>query len=54
MPDLDLAYEARRTLRRIRPKILDRIHRGTHPEGESALLIETIDSRLATALAAPL
>lgn len=47
MPDLDLAYEARRTLRRIRPKVHDRIHRVAHSPGEDALLIETIDDRLA-------
>lgn len=46
MPDLDLAYEAHRTLRRIRPKIHDRIHRTARAPGEAALLIETIDARL--------
>lgn len=46
MPDLDLAYEAKRTLKRIRPKIHDRINGAVHSAGEGALLIESIDSRL--------
>ncbi len=48
MPDLDLVYEANRTLRRIRPKILERIHRQTSSESEASLLVETIDGRLQT------
>ena len=47
MPDLDLAYEAQRTLRRIRPKIHERIHRVVHSDHEGALLTEIVDSRLA-------
>lgn len=46
MLDLDLAYEAHRTLRRIRPKIHVRIHRTARAPSEAALLIETIDARL--------
>jgi amylosucrase len=48
MPDLDLAYEASRTLRRIRPKIHARIDGAAGTPGDHALLIETIESRLTT------
>ncbi|TVP79138.1 MAG: amylosucrase [Puniceicoccaceae bacterium] len=48
MPDLDLAYEARRSLRRIRPKIHQRIAGAAHTASEAALLIETIEARLST------
>lgn len=46
MPDLDLAYEARRTLRRIRPKIQDKINGASESSTVAAQLAETIDARL--------
>lgn len=47
MPDLDLDYEASRTLRRIRPKILEKIETADAAHGSYALHVETIDARLA-------
>jgi len=47
MPDLDLDYEASRTLRRIRPQILDKIGAANAAHGSYALHVETIDARLA-------
>lgn len=46
MPDLDLTYEARRTLRRIRPKIQDKIEAVADDRASAAQLAETIDARL--------
>jgi len=46
MADLDLVYEASRTLRRIRPKIQDRIEVSAEGASSAAQLAETIDARL--------
>lgn len=46
MSDLDLIYEASRTLRRIRPKIQDRIEAFADDAVSAAQLAETIDARL--------
>jgi amylosucrase len=47
MPDLDLDYEASRTLRRIRPKILEKIDAADTTRASYARHVETIDARLA-------
>ena len=47
MPDLDLVYEASRTLRRIQPKIQEKIDGASDSTCSAALLGETIDARLA-------
>ena len=48
MPDLDLEYEASRTLRRIRPKILEQVEGADRLQNCSyAQHVETIDARLA-------
>ncbi|MFU8847557.1 MAG: alpha-amylase family glycosyl hydrolase, partial [Opitutales bacterium] len=47
MPELDFAYEAERSLRRIRPKILDRIERSTSSRFSTEERVEVIDARLA-------
>jgi len=46
MPDIDLLYEARRSINRIRPKILDKIEASDASGFSDARLIETIDARL--------
>ncbi|MFQ3241472.1 MAG: amylosucrase [Lentimonas sp.] len=46
MPDLDLVYEAKRSLDRIRPKILLRIEASTESRYSNAQLIEMVDARL--------
>ena len=46
MPDIDLAYEAKRSLDRIRPKILERIGEAGSSAFGTDELIETIDARL--------
>lgn len=46
MLDFDLAYEARRSQRRIWPKILERIEAGSDSAATSAQWIETIEARL--------
>ncbi len=46
MPDLDLVYEASRTLRRIRPKIQKEIEGAATSAAEHVQLAETIDARL--------
>lgn len=47
MPDIDFAYEAERSLKRIRPKILDRIERSESSRFSTEERIEVIDARLA-------
>lgn len=47
MPDIDFAYEAERSLKRIRPKILDRIKRSESSRFNTEERIEVIDARLA-------
>jgi len=47
MPELDFAYEAERSLRRIRPKILDRIERSSSSRFSNEERVEMIDARLA-------
>ena len=46
MPDLDFVYEAKRSLDRIRPKILLRIEASTESRYSNAQLIEMVDARL--------
>ena len=46
MPDFDLAYEAERSLARIRPKIIDRIEASSSLHFSHAELLEIIDGRL--------
>jgi len=46
MTDLDLVYEASRTLGRVRPKILEKIEASSLSYDSCALNIETIDARL--------
>lgn len=46
MPDLDIVYEASRTLKRIRHKILERIERITKTLYTDTQLVEMIDMRL--------
>ena len=46
MAEIDLAYEARRSLDRIRPKIRERIEGATASERRRARLTETIEARL--------
>ncbi|PXA05530.1 amylosucrase [Coraliomargarita sinensis] len=47
MPEIDFAYEAERSLRRIRPKILDRIERSESSRFSFEERVEVIDARLA-------
>lgn len=47
MPDFDLDYEARRSLARIRPKILERIDASNQSLISDEHLVETIDARMA-------
>ncbi|HAV12655.1 MAG TPA: amylosucrase [Opitutae bacterium] len=47
MPDIDLEYEAQRSLNRIRPKILSKVDGAVASPSERAQLIETMDGRLA-------
>jgi amylosucrase len=47
MPNLDFAYEADRSLRRIRPKILERIERSQNSRFSFEERVEVIDARLA-------
>jgi amylosucrase len=47
MAEFDFAYEAERTLRRIRPKIVTRIEQEDHSRISQVERIETIDTRLA-------
>ena len=46
MPEFDFAYEAARTLRRIRPKILKRIEESSKSLYSDLQLEEMIDARL--------
>lgn len=46
MPELDLSYEAERTLKRITPRILEKIHAAAESDSAAEVLIQTIDSRL--------
>lgn len=47
MPEFDLDYEARRSLSKIRPKIIERIAASSHSLISEEELVETIDSRMA-------
>ncbi len=46
MPDLDLSYEAERTLKRIYPKIREKIQAASDSESSAEVLVQTIDARL--------
>ncbi len=46
MAEIDLAYEAQRSLDRIKPKILERIEATTDTRYATAQLVETIETRL--------
>ncbi len=46
MPDINLLYEAERSLKRIRPKILERIEETCDSAYTTVILAETIDARL--------
>ena len=46
MPDLELDYEAKRSLARIRPKILAKIEASSESRYTNAQLTEMIDARL--------
>ncbi len=46
MPDIDIAYEAERSLKRIRPRMLARIAVSQRPDHDTGELIATIDQRL--------
>lgn len=46
MAELDLSYEAERTLKRVRPRILEKIHAAAESESAAEVLVETIQNRL--------
>jgi amylosucrase len=46
MPEWDLEYEAARSLRRLRPKVIERIERAETTSAGVAMRIETIEARL--------
>lgn len=47
MPDIDLEYEAQRSLNRIRPKILAKVDASAESPAMHAQMMETMDARLA-------
>ena len=46
MPEIDLAYEGKRTLKRLWPKILALIEKSSHPRFSKEHLVEIIEARL--------